>query len=236
MIKNGTLRFLALAVFLFLFPGQWTLGQAAPHEDILQWEAEIARFDSLNLLEDVHAGTLLVTGSSSVRLWDSIQSDLAPYRVIQRGYGVAKLTDFNYYSERIIKPGPYKAIVIFVANDISGVESDKSPREVRELFRELVKTLRRRNPGTPIFWVETTPTPSRWQVSPQARQANELIARYCNKNADLHFIATHDRYLNPLGIPDSAFFRQDMLHLNRKGYRQWSDIIKSSLMEAGIEP
>ena len=236
MIKKGTLRSIALLVFLLLFLSHRAPGQAALHEDILQWEGEIALFDSLNLVEDVHAGTLLVTGSSSVRLWDSIHSDLAPYQVIQRGYGGAKLTDFNYYAERILMPGPYGAIVIFVANDISGVESDKSPREVRDLFRELVKKLRKSNPGTPIFWVETTPTPSRWQVSPQARQANELIASYCDKNEDLHFIATFDHYLNPLGIPDSAFFRQDMLHLNRKGYRQWSEIIKSALMEAGIEP
>ena len=236
MIKKGTPRSFALLVFLFFSLGHRTLGQAALHEDILQWESEITRFDSLNLVEDAHAGTVLVTGSSSVRLWDSIQSDLAPFRVIQRGYGGAKLTDFNYYTERIIKPGQYKAIVIFVANDIAGVENDKSPREVRELFKDLVKTLRRRNPGTPIFWIETTPTPSRWQVSPQARQANELIASYCNKNEGLHFIATYDHYLSPLGLPDSTFFRQDMLHLNRKGYRQWSDIIKASLMEAGIEP
>ena len=54
--------------------------------------------------------------------------------------------------------------------------------------------------------------------------------------ADLHFIGTFDHYISPEGRPDSAFFMEDMLHLNRRGYRQWSEIIKSSLREAGIEP
>jgi hypothetical protein len=236
MIKNGALISFALLASLFLFACHPMLGQAAPNEDILQWEGEIARFDSLNLVEHANARTILVTGSSSVRLWESIQSDLAPYQVIQRGYGGAKLTDFNYYVERIINPGPFKAILIFVANDISGVEGDKQPREVQELFKELVNSVRKRNPGTPIFWIETTPTPSRWHASPKARRANELIASYCNKNEDLHFISTFDHYLGPAGLPDSTYFQQDMLHLNRKGYLQWSEIIKSSLMAAGIEP
>lgn len=236
MIKFSPHRIAALSAFLFLYTCPRALGQASPQEDILKWETEIARFDSLNLVEDINAGALLVTGSSSVRLWDSIQSDLAPYQVIQRGYGGAKLTDFNYYVERIIMPGPFKAIVIFVANDIAGVENDKTPREVRELFKDLVNSVRIRNPGTPIFWIETTPTPSRWHAYPRARQANKLIAGYCSKNEDLHFIATFDHYLGPAGSPDSTFFQEDMLHLNRKGYRQWSELIKSSLMTAGIEP
>jgi hypothetical protein len=214
----------------------WSSGQSSPPDDILKWENEIAAIDLLNLVEHSDAGTLLVTGSSSVRLWDSIHSDLAPFQVMQRGYGGAKLSDFNYYANRIIKAQQFKAIVVFVGNDIAGVEDDKDPREVKQLFKELVKQVRKRNTGTPICWIETTPTPKRWHVNEQAREANSLIAKYCEKSSDLHFISTFDYYITPEGVPDSANFRQDMLHLNRKGYLQWSEIIKASLMEAGIEP
>jgi len=34
-------------------------------------------------------------------------------------------------------------------------------------------------------------------------------------------------------IPGNTLF---ILHLNRKGYMQWAEIIKSSLHESGIEP
>ena len=195
-----------VALLLFIFP-QTSFAQSAPPDEILQWENDIALFDSLNLVEFADAGTLLVTGSSSIRLWDSIDADLAPYQVMQRGYGGAKLTDYNYYAERIILAQQFKAIVVFVANDIAGVEGDQSPREVKQLFKDLVKQVRSRNPGTPLCWVEVSPTSKRWEQSP-----------------------THE------GIPDSTFFRKDMLHLNRSGYLQWSEIIKASLEEAGIGP
>ena len=123
-----------------------------------------------------------------------------------------------------------------MANDIAGVESDKAPKEVKRLFKDLVKQVRKRNPGTPVCWIEVTPTPKRWNVSPQIREASGLIEAYCSKQDDLHFISTFDQYTTPEGLPDSTLFRKDMLHLNRDGYLQWTDIIKTSLEEAGIRP
>ena len=235
MIRQNT-RIQAALVLLFFFTFFHSNGQSSIPDEILQWEADISVFDSLNLVEHSDAGTLLVTGSSSVLIWDSIHKDMAPYQVMQRGYGGAKLTDFNYYAHRIIKPQQFKAIVVFVANDIAGVEADKSPKEVFRLYKDLVKQIRKRNPGTPLCWIEVTPTPKRWQVSPQITDASGLIQTYCNKHDDLHFISTFDQYITPEGLPDSTFFRKDMLHLNRAGYQQWAGIIKTYLEVAGIEP
>ncbi len=226
---------LGLAILLS-FTSFLSIAQSHPPEEILKWEKDIAVFDSLNLVEQSDAGTLVLTGSSSIRMWDSIHVDLAPYQVMQRGYGGSKLTDFNYYAHRIIKPEQFKAIVVFIANDIAGGEGDRSPREMFQLFKALVKQIRTRNSGTPICWIETTPTPSRWHVNDQARKANELIKAYCERNDDLYFIATFDHYITPENLPDSTYFREDMLHMNREGYKQWAEIIKASLEEAGIKP
>lgn len=201
-----------------------------------RWEADIHAFDSLNALEPINENAILVTGSSSVKLWDSIHYDLAPYEVVQRGYGGSKLSDYNLFAERIIKPLSFKAILIFIANDIPGGEDDRTPREVYKLFENLVQKIRSRNPGTPICWIETTPTPSRWHVNKQVRKANGLIRELCESAEDLHFIDTYHAYLTPAHLPDSTYFRDDMLHLNRLGYLQWSGIIKASLKESGIEP
>ena len=236
MHRLNTRTIAAHIVLLVIFSFSQSFGQSALPEEILQWEPDITVFDSLNLVELSDAGTLLVTGSSSVRIWDSIHFDLAPYRVMQRGYGGAKLADFNYYADRIIKPQQFNAIVVFVANDIAGVEGDETPKEVFRLFKDLVKQVRKRNPDTPVCWIEVTPTPKRWHVSPQIREASSLIAGYCEKNSDLYFIATYDHYITPEGLPDTTFFREDMLHLNRGGYLHWAEIIKKSLEESGINP
>ncbi|MCD4710746.1 MAG: hypothetical protein K8R52_07875 [Bacteroidales bacterium] len=236
MIRLNTQTGAGLVALLLFLTSYQSIGQAVHPDDILKWENDIAVFDSLNLAELSDAGTLLVTGSSSVRMWDSIHTDLAPYQVMQRGYGGAKLTDYNYYADRIIKPHQFRAIVVFVANDISGGDSISTPGEVLQLFQTLVKKIRIRNPGTPVCWIEITPTPSRWHVAQQIREANGLIAAYCEEHDDLYFIATYDRYITSEGLPDSTLFREDMLHMNRDGYIQWAGIIKASLKEAGLDP
>jgi lysophospholipase L1-like esterase len=230
-------HFLSVLVMVpLLFASCHPVSRYIDSADVLSWEPEIRLIDSLNAVEEADANTLLVTGSSSVRLWDSIHVDMAPYVVMQRGYGGAKLSDFNHYAQRIIKPQRFKAILVFIANDISGGAEDRSPEEVLKLFKFLVKQIRERNPDTPVCWIETTPTPSRWHAIEQIRQANKLIREYCEKNGDLYFIETYDVYTDPAGRPDSTLFRDDMLHLNREGYLLWAGRIKKSLGEAGITP
>lgn len=233
-IKN---YFAFLLLFLLaLFSSCHPVSDYIDSEEVLRWEKDIQVFDSLNLVEIPDENSLLVAGSSSVRLWDSIQSDLAPYEVIRRGYGGARLTDFNYYAHRIILPGHYKAILLFVGNDITGGDHDRTPREVFLLYKLLMKQLKEKNPETPLFWIEVTPTPSRWQVIGEVILAGDMIRDYCRRNEDLYFIETYDIFMNEEQMPDSAYFRNDMLHLNREGYEIWSERIKQSLKGNGINP
>ena len=165
-ILSLTLVFLSLSLSAQTVPDQDSLVQDSlvtvpvPDASILKWENDISVFDSLNLHEQIHENSILFTGSSSIRRWDSLAWDMAPYHIIKRGYGGAKLSDFSHYLPRIVKAGEYRAIVIFIGNDISGNSMDRTPEEVFEMFRDLSDRLRSSNPRSEIFWIDVTPTPS----------------------------------------------------------------------------
>lgn len=197
--------------------------------EIKKWEADIQKFEALDKSETYPDNSILFTGSSSIRRWNTLAEDMAPYPVIQRGYGGAKLSDFAVYAERIIHPHPCSAIVLFVANDITGNENDKTPREVLALFRQIVTTIRNKFPDTPVFWIAITPTPSRWDAWPRINEANKLIHEYCVRQQNLFFISTSNAFLNEEGIPKSELFVTDNLHLSTEGYRVWKGIIKNEL-------
>ena len=237
MIHKLKMRYVTLLAVVGIFlTSCGSVSQIIQSEDVRFWEEAILRFDSLNIAEFSDENTLLVTGSSSIRMWDSIHIELYPYRVMQRGYGGARLSDLNYYAERIIKPQQFKAILIFVANDISGGEQDRTPREVMLMFKMLVKQIRERNPDTPVCWIEITPTPRRWHASEQIRSANEKIRNFCDRKSDLFFIETYDLFVDPEGLPDPVHFRSDRLHLNSEGYKRWAKRIKQALENAEILP
>jgi len=210
----------------------WTCTLATGYSqssEVLQWEADIRNFEHLDSTETYTDQAILFVGSSSIRLWSTLAEDMAPFEVIQRGYGGAKLSDLVYYAERIIYPHPCRAIVLFVANDIVGNSQDKSPDEVASLVKELLGIIRRRMPEVQVFYISTTPTPSRWQAWPQIRQANRLIGDLCSTEKNTWFIETEQDYLDKNGQPRPELFREDMLHLNADGYRIWTGIIRSDL-------
>ena len=205
-----------------------------------QFEEEVSFLESLDFKEKAGEKDVLFIGSSSIRLWDNIQVDMYPYSSIKRGYGGAHFYDLIHFSERLVKNHSPKAILIFVANDITGsndltnIVGDLSPNEVKKLFRYNYKLIRSIHKHIPIFLIETTPTPKRWKVWNKILQANKKLERFCKQVPNLYFISTRDKFIGANGLPIQSLFLKDELHLNVDGYKLWSSVIKSKLIEVGI--
>ena len=206
----------------------------------MQFEEEVSLLESLDFEEKAGEKDVLFIGSSSIRLWDNIQVDMYPYSSIKRGYGGAHFYDLIHFSERLVKNHSPKAILIFVANDITGSNDltnkvgDLSPNEVKKLFKYNYKLIRNIHKHIPIFLIETTPTPKRWKVWNKILQANKKLERFCKQVPNLYFISTRDKFIGADGLPIQSFFLSDELHLNVDGYKLWSSVIKSKLIEVGI--
>ena len=205
-----------------------------------QFEEEVSLLESLDFEEKAGEKDILFIGSSSIRLWDNIQVDMYPYSSIKRGYGGAHFYDLIHFSERLVKNHSPKAILIFVANDITGsndltnIVGDLSPNEVKKLFKYNYKLIRSIHKHIPIFLIETTPTPKRWKVWNKILQANKKLERFCKQVPNLYFISTRDKFIGADGLPIQSLFLNDELHLNVDGYKLWSSVIKSKLIEVGI--
>ena len=197
--------------------------------EVKAWDNDIQKFEQLDKSEKYPDNAILFAGSSSIRLWTTLEKDMAPYPVIQRGYGGAKLSDFAIYAKRIFDPHQCRAIVIFIANDIMGSPQDKNPDEVAALFKNVLKTIRSLHPKTPVFWIAITPTASRWKVWPQIQTVNSKIQKICENQKNTYFIKTDYAFLNDKGLPIDEYFRDDKLHLTEKGYSVWTGIIKKEL-------
>jgi lysophospholipase L1-like esterase len=194
-----------------------------------KWEEEIVQLEKLDSQQIDPDRAILFVGSSSIRRWESMAQDMAPWPTVRRGYGGAKFTDLVIFVERIVAKHNYRALVVFVGNDITGGKEDRTPEEVLELFQLLVKLVRKTHPDQPIFFVAITPNSKRFQVWPTVNAANQLIKQYTETDPLLHFIDTVDSYLGKDGKPRDELFVEDKLHQNQAGYQIWSSIIKSQL-------
>ena len=192
------------------------------------WEVSVRRFEKQDRVEQYPSDSVLFYGSSSIRLWRTIEDDMAPRPVIQRGYGGARLSDAVGYVKRVVHPHEAAAIVVFLANDIDGRSNQPTPERVGELFGEMLSRIREAHPTTPVLWVEVTPTPARFDLWPQVCQAQALIRERCEQDANAYFIETSPAYLCD-GQPRVELFQADQLHQNAEGYALWKSLIQASL-------
>ena len=212
-----------------LLLGPLLVAEASAFERRL-WEVSVRRFEKIDAQTDYPDDAVLFYGSSSIRLWRTIEQDMAPRPVIQRGYGGARLSDAVGFVERVVHPHKAAAIVVFLANDIDGRRNQPTPERCGELFDEMLTRIRVAHPDTPVLWVEVTPTPSRFDLWPEVCRAQSLIRERCQTDDNAYFVSTAEHYLRD-GEPREELFRDDRLHQNEDGYALWKSLIEAALEE-----
>ncbi|QDU66163.1 GDSL-type esterase/lipase family protein [Engelhardtia mirabilis] len=190
------------------------------------WAQEIEAFERQDLERPFDKGGVVFVGSSSIRLWSSLQEDMDPVPVLNRGFGGSRLADSVRYSDVLVgKHDPSLAVVFSGTNDLAGSDA-KSADEVVELFRLLVEALRASDADLPIVYIAITPTLAREQHIETVRDANRRIRAVCDADERLEFIDPTADLADADGRPDARYFRADRLHLNEAGYAIWTDHIR----------
>lgn len=208
---------------------QLKINKGRNEEGVFRWEKDINTFDSLNATEKHSDSAILFIGSSYIRMWKNIRKDLDYKDIIHRGFGGSNLRDVAYYVKRIVYPHDPKAIFIYVGNDITATEKDKTPDQVLELYKYIVKVIREKYPTTPITWLAISPSEKRWSVWDRIQQANELIKIFTLTQKNLFFIDAGKQFLGNDGKPKTALYRDDQLHYNDEGYKLWGKTIRESV-------
>lgn len=198
--------------------------------DTRQWEPAIAAFEADDRGRTDSVDAVLFVGSSSIRLWSTLAADMAPYAVVQRGFGGATTADVVHFADRLLGGREPPALVLYVGNDIQGdADRDASPEEAAERFRSFVEIVSAQTPRTTILIVAVTPSPSRWAAWPRIRELNERLAALCDATPNTMFVPTEDLFLGADGRPRTELFQDDRLHLAARGYAAWTRRIRSYL-------
>lgn len=175
--------------------------------------------------------SILFIGSSTIRLWKTLEQDVAPYKAINNGYGGAKFCDLAIFAPQIVSGLRYRAAVVFVANDISGGPGDKEPVEIKRLAKIVVEAIQRDNPKTPVILLSITATPSRFAHWTRIRAANRALESLAQEMDDVHFLETEASYLNEDGVPIESYFVEDRLHQTEAGYQLLGKMVIEKLGE-----
>jgi lysophospholipase L1-like esterase len=212
-------------LFRFLLLLALPIGVA--HAETNRWDTDIAIFEARDRTNAPPKDAILFIGSSSIRLWKTLERDFPEHKVINRGFGGSEIGDSVHFVDRIVVPYRPKLIVMYAGgNDIN---ADKTPEQVAGNFKAFVEKVRARLPETRIAYISIAPNPARWSQVDRVKRANELIREFTRTNANLAFIDVFPHMLGEDGQPRPEIFVEDRLHMNERGYALWTKLVRPAL-------
>jgi lysophospholipase L1-like esterase len=213
-----------LVVVMLLFLTFSSFSQEKPFLD------EIQAFRKQDSIQPPKDGMMLFIGSSSFRLWKTLQDDFDNENIVNRAFGGATLLDLIHYQDDVVlKYKPKKIFIYCGENDVASSTS-VTAQTVFFRFKELHTTLRKQFPVTPIVFVSIKPSVLRWSMKDRMMAANELIRDYLKDDSKATFVNIWNLMLEN-GQPMNDIFVEDNLHMNAKGYAIWTEQLKKLVDE-----
>ncbi|HYX09477.1 MAG TPA: GDSL-type esterase/lipase family protein [Bacteroidales bacterium] len=193
------------------------------------FEPEIRLYEAIDRIQPPKKDQILFVGSSSIRMWQTVQQDMYPLEVINRGFGGSNAKDALFYFDRIVKPYQPEAIVYYEGdNDLA---QEQTPAEFIANCKLFIEKAHAELPGTPIYLLSVKPSPSRRNLLPATNKANQMLSELADKCTDVSYIDISQAMMEKNGEINPDIFRSDSLHMTYDGYRIWTKIIKPVLMK-----
>jgi hypothetical protein len=188
--------------------------------DIRILKRRIARHDNYEKLYAFY-------GSSTLRLWTSISDDLAPLNVINLGFGGSHFDACIHHFEDVFNNLSPASIVLYGGdNDLS---QGYNAQQIHDRFLSLCRLFRNKQAAVRIYGITVKPSPHRDDKRSIIIQVNEMMKTSLKEMGNAFQIDTYTALLTREGATRPELYMEDGLHLNEKGYVQWSHAIKTTL-------
>lgn len=235
-MKNFSL-FFSIAFLLTLFGGckndpNTSHGSMLPRGQVRhldRFELEIQKFEVADNAQMPPNGAVLFVGSSSIRLWSTLEKDFAPLPVINRGFGGSTIPEVMYYAKRIIykyRPG----VIVFYGGENDIIENAAPPIAFQHFKKFIGETEKNLSNATVVF-ISAKPSPARWNRWREFQQFNSMVEQFAQNRPKLRYVDIGSALTGSDGQPDPALFTEDKLHMNNQGYERWTKILKPIVHE-----
>lgn len=169
------------------------------------------------------AGRTVFYGSSTIRLWATLEQDFPQHRVLNTGFGGSTLAACDWFFERLVIPTQPRSLIFYAGDNDLG--DGRLAEEVFLFFEALITKMQQHLPEVPFTYISIKPSPSRWHLIDRIRLANQLIQQKIAEIPRYHFVDVFTAMLNSKAHPRWELFEQDGLHLSPKGYALWQQTL-----------
>lgn len=198
-----------------------------------RFETEILAMALRDATNPPPSGPILFVGSSSIRMWKTLEDDFPGLPVVNNGFGGARMVDLLPAFDRVIAPYTPPVLILYCGENDIGKSRD--PIETADDYVELIRRCRALRSDMRIAVIPMKPSIRRWALWYEMKLGNARIAEHCAA-AGVDVIDVVPPMLGPDGLPRPEIFVADKLHMNDAGYRIWTRLVADWLAGQDVRP
>lgn len=219
------LRTAALALALALVAiGALPFAQSALQRRNLQ--AEAAEIAARPFVREPGKPVVVVTGSSTVRLWRSSEQAFPEAQVVNTGFGGSTMDALAAHADGLILR--YQPDQVFIGSGDNDLAAGRSPEQVLADTRALVARLQRELPTSTIAIIAAKPSLQRWYLRDDYQKLNAGFRALAAQHEQVQFVDVWSRLVDDDGQVRPELYMSDGLHLNKRGYRIYSAALRAA--------
>lgn len=196
-------------------------------QDTDQFKEEVEALSEKYQQVEWKKGGVVFTGSSSIKMWKTLEQDFPKANIINTGFGGSQTHHLIKYLDQLVLEFEPKKIFIYEGdNDIN---AGKPARQILDGFFEIMEKVTAIVPDAQFYFISAKPSPSRWAKKGQYELFSERLKKFAMNHPNANFIDIWTPMLAKDGKPNPKLFLADNLHMNEKGYAIWKKAVKPFL-------
>ncbi|MEX0844326.1 MAG: SGNH/GDSL hydrolase family protein [Balneolaceae bacterium] len=192
-------------------------------QDPLRFQEEVENITSHEFKLDPDKETVVFTGSSSIRMWKTVQERFPSINAINTGFGGSHMSDLLYYLDELVLN--YKPDRVFIYEGDNDIADSKSPDEIMVTTKEVISRIKEKLPEVEIFLISAKPSILRWHLKENYEELNNSFKEFSETDSSTVYVDVWNPMLEEDGTLQQDLFLEDDLHMNEKGYKIWGEVI-----------
>jgi lysophospholipase L1-like esterase len=212
-------------LYFFAFASALVAADTAPRPKPERFAKEIAAFAA----QPAEKGGIVFAGSSSIRLWKTLNLDFPGLPVINRGFGGSVANDLSAFFDTVVLRHEPKILVTYTgSNDLNAKLS------VEEAFQDYTRFLNQvheKLPATKVVLTSVKISIKRKSQIPQVHELNEKLKSWAGEQTWVRYVDCDYYLADAQGNPIREYYANDLLHLSPAGYAKWKEILEPVLRQ-----
>ncbi len=176
---------------------------------------------------------IVFAGDSYIDMWQSsygitsYEEDMKSYDSTNVGIGGTIAEEWYYMCDSLVTPYAKNKVVIHLGfNDL---HLGATPSEALASMQKFIAKVRQTKPSLQFYLLSVEPSPAFASYLSVEKQLNAMFKNLADNDDKITFINTASLFMNGENtISDlSSYFISDYVHMNKKGYDKWVQMIKS---------